>query len=103
MFKIKRDDLVQVISGADKGKKGKVLKIFCKENRALVEGIKLAKKAKRKTQQDQTGGIASIETPISISSLLLVCKNCSRPTRVGFMKLKDGAKVRFCKACKEAI
>jgi large subunit ribosomal protein L24 len=103
MLKIRRDDIVQVISGEDKGKKGKVLKVFLKENRALVEGIKLAKKAKRKTQQDQTGGIVSIETPISISNLLLVCKNCSRAAKVGFMQLKDGAKVRFCKACKEAI
>lgn len=103
MYKIRRGDIVQAIKGKDKGKNGKVLSILLAEKRVLVEGLNTVKKHKRKTQQDQQGGIVSIETPISIANLMLVCKSCNRPTRVGIMNLKDGTKSRFCKACKEAI
>lgn len=103
MFKIKKGDTVQAIKGKDKGKKGRVINILIAEKRALVEGINLVKKHKRKTQQDQQGGLVSIEAPISISNIALFCKKCSRPTRAGFTVLKDGTKTRFCKSCKEAV
>lgn len=103
MFKIRRGDIVQVIKGKDRGKKGKVLEIIAARKRALVEGINLVKKHKRKTQQDQQGGVVSIEMPLSISNLMLMCKQCSRPTRIGFKTLPDKTKVRFCKTCQEAI
>ncbi|MBU3958413.1 MAG: 50S ribosomal protein L24 [Candidatus Omnitrophica bacterium] len=103
MLKIRQGDTVEVIKGNDRGKKGKVLKILPRERRAIVEGINLVKKHKRRTQQDQQGGIISIETPINLSNLMLFCKNCSSPKRIGFMFLKDGTKSRFCKKCKEAI
>ena len=103
MFKIKRGDIVQVIQGADKGKKGKVITIFTKKGRALVEGIKLVKKHKRRSQQDQQGGIISIESPIVLSKLALFCKNCNLPARVKFSVLKDGTKTRICKKCNEVI
>ena len=103
MFKIRRGDIVQAVKGKDKGKKGKVLSILIAKKRAIVEGINTVKKHKRKTQKDQQGGIVSIETPISISNLMLFCKGFSRPARVGIMTLKDGTKTRFCKACKEAV
>jgi len=103
MERIIKNDTVQAIKGKDKGKKGRVLKIFAEERRALVEGINLVKKHKRQTRQDQQGGIVSIEAPISISNLMLVCKHCNRPARIGFTILKDGTKSKFCKACKEAL
>lgn len=104
MIKIKRGDTVQVIGGRDRGKKGKVLNILPLGKRVIVEGINLVKKHKRKTQTDQQGGVVSIETPIDISNLKLICKNCSRSTRVGFTIAKDSKqKVRFCKLCKETI
>lgn len=103
MLKIRRGDIVQVTKGRDKGKKGKVLKLFLAEKRAIVEGINLLKKHKRKTQQDQQGGIVSIEAPISISNLALLCKSCNHPTRVGFKVLADGTKSKFCRACNEAL
>lgn len=103
MLKIKRGDTVQVIKGKDVGKKGKVINILPEGRRALVEGINLAKKHKRKTQQDQQGGVISIEMPISVANLMLACKACNRPVRVGFSVLKDGTKSRICKACKEAV
>jgi len=103
MYKIRRDDIVEVIKGKDRGKRGRVLKLLPKEKRAIVEGINLVKKAKRRTREDQQGGIVSIEAPISISNLMILCKNCNRPTRVGFSVLQDGTKSRFCKRCKAQI
>ena len=61
------------------------------------------KKNKRQTRQDQQGGIVSIEVPISIANLMLVCKGCAKPARVGFKQVAEGKKERFCKACKEVI
>jgi len=103
MLKIKKGDTVQIIKGKDRSKKGKVLKFFLSEKKALVEGVNLAKKHKRRSRDDQKGGIISIETPISISNLMLVCKQCGRATRVGFTQLKDGTKSRICKSCKEVV
>jgi large subunit ribosomal protein L24 len=103
MLRIKQGDTVQVIKGADFGKKGRVLRLLFKANKAVVEGIKFVKKHKRKTRDDQQGGVVSIELPISLSNLMLFCKQCNRPTKTGFMILKDGTKSRFCKACKGTI
>ena len=80
-----------------------MLKVFISNGRAIVEGINLVKKHKRKTREDEKGGIVPIEMPISLSNLMLYCKNCNRGRRVGFTILKDGTKSRFCKDCKEAI
>jgi len=101
--KIRKGDIVQAIKGKDKGKKGKVIQVLTERGRALVEGINLAKKHKRQTRQDQKGGIVSIEMPIALSNIMLVCKHCDRPSRFGFSILKDGTKSRVCKACKEVI
>lgn len=103
MQKIKKNDTVKVIGGRDRRKTGRVLVVFPKENRALVEGVNFVKKHARKTQQDQQGGIVTKESPIHISNLMLLCKACNRPTRVGFTKLSDGTKSRFCKRCNELI
>lgn len=103
MYKIRRGDTVQVVKGKDLGKKGKVLKIFTAKRRALVEGVNFLKKHKRKSQKDQQGGIVSIESPIGLGNLMVVCKSCSRPVRVGFKVQENAAKVRFCKACKETL
>jgi large subunit ribosomal protein L24 len=103
MLKIRKNDTVQVIKGKDKGKKGRVLGVFLDRKKLLVEGINMVKKHKRQTRQDQAGGIISIELPLSIANVMLVCKSCSKPVRVGFTVLKDAAKARVCKSCKEAI
>ena len=103
MFKIRKGDTVEVIKGRDRGKKGRVLKVFPLNNRVIVEGINLVKKHKRKTREDDKGGIITIETPISLSNLMLFCKNCNGGRRVGFTILKDGTKSRYCKDCKGPI
>jgi large subunit ribosomal protein L24 len=103
MYKIRKGDTVEVVKGKDKGKKGKVLQVIFSDKRALVEGINMAKKHKRRTRQDDKGGIVLIELPISITNLMLFCKTCNRGRRVGFSVAKDGNKTRFCKSCKEAV
>ena len=105
MQKIKKGDTVQVIKGKDAGKKGRVLQVLVSESgcRGVVEGINMVKKHKRQTRQDQQGGIVSLEAPINIANLMVFCKKCDRPVRVGFTVLKDQSKVRFCKRCKDTI
>ena len=103
MLRIKKNDIVAVISGKDKGKRGKVLEIFPHESRAVVENINLVKKARRRTQQNQKGGIVDIEAAIHLSNVMIICKQCDKPTRFRVTVLKDGAKIRECKKCGAAI
>jgi len=103
MLKIRKGDTVEVISGDDKGKKGRVLNLTPGGKRALVEGINLVKKHKRKTQQNQQGGVVSVEMPLSLSNLMLFCKRCNGPVKIGFLLLQDGTKSRICKTCKEEL
>ncbi|MCX5714731.1 MAG: 50S ribosomal protein L24 [Candidatus Omnitrophica bacterium] len=103
MLKIRKGDTVHVMKGKDKGKKGRVITIFTENKKALVEGVNMLKKHKRRTRDDQQGGIVSIEAPISVSNLMVECKGCSRPARIGFKVLDNKAKTRYCKVCNEAI
>ncbi|MFA5060414.1 MAG: 50S ribosomal protein L24 [Candidatus Omnitrophota bacterium] len=103
MLRIRRDDMVAVISGKDKGKRGKIIQILPAQSRAIVEGANLVKKARRKTRQDQQGGIVAIEAPIHMSNIMLVCKQCDKPVRFKTATLKDGSKIRECKKCGAAI
>jgi large subunit ribosomal protein L24 len=103
MFRIRKGDIVSVLSGKDRGKTGRVLAVAPSKGRAIVEGVNFIKKHMRKTRQDQTGGIIQKEAPIQLSNLALLCKSCNRPGRIGFRKLEDGTKIRYCKRCKETI
>ena len=103
MIKIKKNDTVKVLAGKDKGKTGKVLKVFPVNSRAIVQGVNFAIKHQRRTKQDDQGGIIHKESPINISNLAVVCKGCNRHTRVGMDILNDGSKVRFCRKCKEVL
>lgn len=103
MAKIKKNDIVKMLIGKDRGKIGKVLSVFPKKERALVQGLNMVKKHTRKTKDDQQGGIIEKERPVSISNMMVVCQKCNKPTRIGFNKLSDGTKVRICKKCKELI
>lgn len=103
MFHIMKNDTVKVLAGKDKGKTGKVLKVFPVNDRAIVQGINFSKKHARKTRQDEKGGIVEREASINLSNLAVVCKGCNRPTRVGIDILGDESKVRYCKKCKEVL
>jgi large subunit ribosomal protein L24 len=100
---IRKNDTVKVLAGKDKGKTGKVLKIYPKINKAIVEGVNFIKRHARKTQQNPQGGIVQREALIDISNLMIVCARCNKPARVGFTVLGDGNKARYCKNCKETI
>jgi large subunit ribosomal protein L24 len=103
MQKIKKNDMVQLIKGKDKGKQGKVISLIDGGRRAIVEGLNLYKKNKRQSRQDQKGGIISIEMPVSVSNMMVFCKHCAKPVRTGSAVLKDGAKTRICRVCKETL
>jgi large subunit ribosomal protein L24 len=95
---IQRNDQVEVISGADRGKRGRVLRVFPGENRILVEHVRVVKKNVRPNpQRNIKGGIAEQEAPIHISNVLLICPSCG-PTRIGH-KFEGDTKVRVCRKC----
>ena len=103
MTNIKKNDMVMVLTGKDRGKTGKVLLVFPEKRKAIVEGINFAKKHMRKRREDEQGGIVERETAIHLSNLAVFCKGCNRQTKIGFNALKDGAKTRYCKRCKEVF
>lgn len=100
---IKKNDYIEVISGKEKGRRGKVLKIFPKANRVLVEHINLVKKHTRPRGQEIKGGIIKKEAPLNVSNVMLVCNKCDKPRRIGYKTLSDGKKVRICRKCGEMI
>ncbi len=102
-MKIKKNDNVLVITGKDKGKKGKVRFAYPDDNRVMVEGVNMIKKHTKAKGQVRQAGIIEREAPISAASVMLVCGKCNKPARVGYKSLQDGRKARFCRACGEVI
>ena len=103
-MKLRTDDNVIVIRGRDRGKLGRVVQTLPKSNRVLVEGVNMVTKHMKPTQGvRQGGGIIKKEMPMRTSSVMLVCASCNKPSRIGYTRLADGAKARFCKACEEVI
>lgn len=102
-MKIRKNDNVVVITGKDKGKRGKVRFAYPRKNRVLVEGINFIKMHSRARAQMRQAGIIEREAPIDVSNVMLVCNRCNKPVRVGFRKLEDGRKVRICRACNEVV
>ena len=100
---IKKGDTVVVLSGKDKGKKGKVLSVLPKQNKAIVEGVALATKHTKPRRQGETGGIVNQEIAIHACKLMHVCTKCNKPTRIGRKVLDDGSIVRYCKKCNEVF
>jgi large subunit ribosomal protein L24 len=101
-FRIKKGDMVTVISGKDKGKAGSVLKMLRKDNRLLVQGVNLVKRHQKQTMA-QEGGIIQKESSIHISNVAHIDPVSKKPTRVGIKILKDGSKVRVAKRSGETI
>lgn len=98
-----RNDIVQVLSGRDKGKRGKVLRVFPTKEKVLVEGINFRKKAMRRTQENQQGGLIDIERPIHISNVAVVDPKTDKPTRIGIKDVKDRGKLRVSKKSEEIL
>jgi large subunit ribosomal protein L24 len=100
-FKLKKEDTVEVIAGKDKKKRGRILKILRDKDRVVVEGVNIVKKAKKRRNQQDRGGIVEIEAALHVSNVAIVCKKCG-PTRIGY-KLEGNNKIRICKKCGEAL
>jgi large subunit ribosomal protein L24 len=96
--RIRKGDTVLVIAGSDKGKRGEVLRVHPKDDRAVVQGVKVAKHHTKPRGMGQPGGIVEIEAAIHLSNLKLIDPTSDKPTRVGFRVLDDGRKVRVAKA-----
>jgi len=103
-IRLRKNDLVEVISGKDAGKKGKILKVLPDKNRVIVQGVGFVKKHTRPNpQRNIKGGIAEREGPIHASNVMVVCGECGRRTRIGSKKLADGGKVRVCRRCEGVL
>ena len=100
-FKLKKEDTVEIIAGKDKGKRGRVLKILRDKDRVIVEGANIVKKAKKRRNQQDRGGIVEIEAALHSSNVMIVCKKCG-PSRIGY-KIDGNNKTRICKKCGEAL
>ncbi len=103
MFRVRRNDQVVVLAGKDRGKKGKVLRVFPERSRVMVEGLNLVKKHLKKSQSTPQGVIISRESPLPLDRVMPVCPRCNRGVRVGFRLLDDGTKTRICRACQEGF
>lgn len=101
MFKFKVDDQIQVVSGRDKGKKGKIEKVLPSENKLIISGINIYKRH-RKATRSQSAGIYEIARPISVSKVRIICPKCSKLVRIGFI-IEGKTKNRFCKKCKGSL
>ena len=100
---IKTNDTVEVITGDDKGQRGKVLSIDRRVGRLVVEGVNRVYKHVRRSQKNPQGGRLSKEMPVRISNVLLLCNRCGKGVRTGARVTKDGSKERFCKKCGTAL
>lgn len=99
---VKTGDEVQIISGKDKGKTGKVLQVSPEEGKVIVEGLNMVTKHVKPRRQDQLGGIVKAEGALYASKVMPVCPKCKKPVRTG-VEMKDGKKIRVCKKCGAAL
>ena len=102
-MRIRKNDMVRVISGNDKGKEGKILKVFPGSNRVIVEKVNMIKRHTKASKDVPQGGIIEKEGPINASNVMLVCPNTSKPTRIGKDILSDGSRARVSKRSGEMI
>ena len=100
---VRKNDLVMVITGKDKGTKGKIAAAFPKTGKVIVEGVAIATKHQKPRQQGVPGGIIKKEAAVDVSNVMLVCPKCKKGVRVGMNVLENGTKVRVCKKCGATI
>lgn len=100
---VKKDDNVMVITGKDKGKKGRVIAAYPRENRVLVEGVNMVKRHTRPNQANPQGGIIEREAPIHVSNVMHIDPKSGKPTRIGYKVLDNGKKVRIAKKSGQEI
>jgi large subunit ribosomal protein L24 len=99
---IRKDDEIQVVSGKDRGRRGRVVRVLPREGRIMVEGVARAKKHSRPSKRRQQGGIIDVELFVDISNVQVVCRSCGQPTRVGY-RIDGDDKVRICRKCEAEL
>ncbi len=99
--KLRRDDNVRIVTGKDKGKSGKVLRIDKVKGRIIVQGLNMARKSVKPRKQNDKGGIIDVEAGLAMSNVMIICKKCG-PTRIG-ISLDKGNKSRVCRKCGEVL
>lgn len=100
---IKKEDTVLVITGKEKGKKGRVLSVTPSTSKLIIEKVNVIKRHMKPSRKYSQGGIIEKEAPLHISNVILLCPKCSKPTRISSLGIESGGKVRMCKKCKEVI
>ena len=100
---VRKDDTVIVLSGKDKGKRGRILKAMPQDERVVVEGVNIMTRHRKPTAAAPQGGIIKQEAPIHASNVMIICPGCKTPTRASHKQLADGRSVRACKNCGENI
>jgi large subunit ribosomal protein L24 len=100
---LKKDDIVQVITGKEKGKKGKILAFFSESGKVTIEKLNMLKKHVKSDGKSRQAGIVEKEGPVHMSNVLLVCDKCGKGVRLKRKKLEDGKRVRICGKCEEVI
>ncbi len=102
-YHIKKNDLVMVITGREKGKSGRVLRVLPEKEKVLLEKINFVKRHARPHGKQRQGGILEKEAPLHLSNVMLLCEKCNKPIRVGHRVTEDGKKARFCRKCGELL
>lgn len=100
---VKTGDMVYVLTGKNKGRKGKVLKVHPSVRRVTVENVNIVKRHIKPRTAYQQGGIIDKEAPIDSSNVMLICPRCGKPTKISRIILENGQKARICKKCNEVI
>jgi large subunit ribosomal protein L24 len=102
MPKIRREDTVLVIKGKERGKTGVIRQVIPHKRRVIVTGVNMVKRHMR-PRAERPGGIIEREGSIHVSNVMIICKSCNKPTRVGFRFRENGSKVRFCRHCNQPL
>ena len=102
-MKVKKDDIVKIKSGKDKGKQGKVMQTFPNEGKVVVENININKRHLRPQKQGEAGQVVEFSAAFDVSKVQLVCPKCGKVTRIGHTLSDDKKKTRICKKCKSSI
>ena len=101
--RIRKNDTVMVIAGRERGKTGKVVRVFAERGRATVERLNMVKRHTKARGPQSPYGIVDKEAPIHLSNLMVMCDKCNAPVRMGKLHLEDGRSVRVCRRCKEQL
>jgi large subunit ribosomal protein L24 len=97
-MRIRKGDMVEVLSGKDRGKRGQVMRVLPQENRVIVDGVNVAKRHQKPTKRTMQGGIIDKDMPVAAAAVGIVCRDCG-PTRIGMRFDEQGRKVRVCRKC----